>query len=95
MTVERARELLERHSVPPKPASPPVRHCKCGQTLQHGVRHGPESGRRTAVLICWGCGYEEPSLYGRTQAERNGKYDARPRHGRWSYDVDEGTPRWR
>lgn len=95
MTVERARELLARHSAPPKPATPAVRHCRCGGGLSRGVRYGPARGQRTAVLVCWNCAYEEPSLYGRTQAERNGRYDARPRQGRWSYDVDEGTPRWR
>ncbi len=93
--VERPRPLERAGLARSTQAAPSaVRHCKCGQALKRGVRIGPGSGQRTAVLVCWNCAYEEPSLYGRTQADRNGKYDAR-RQGHWSYDVDEGTPQWR
>lgn len=94
MTVQRARELLARHATPPKPASPAVRHCQCGQVLARGARFGPGLGERTPVLICWECGYEEPSLYGRSRSERNGHYIGSPQR-RWARVKTEGTPRWR
>lgn len=77
MTVERARELLRRQATPPTPATPPVRYCRCGYRLSAGVRVGPAVGQRTAVLICWECGFEEPSLYKRNLSERGGRFDAR------------------
>lgn len=46
------------------------RFCRCGATLERGIRIGPAPGQRTDVLICWRCAYEEPSLYGRSQNER-------------------------
>lgn len=47
------------------------RYCHCGGVMERAVRIGPDPGRRTNVLICWRCGYEEPSLYGRSANERN------------------------
>lgn len=50
-----------------------TRWCHCGAGyLSQAVRHGPGASQRTNVLICWSCAYEEPSLYGRSRAERNG-----------------------
>jgi hypothetical protein len=55
------------------PTTMTPRHCACGVgNLSRGVRYGPGPGQRTEELLCLSCSYEEPSLYGRSRAERNG-----------------------
>lgn len=50
------------------------RFCACGAGyLLHGVRIGPGMGETTRVLLCPTCSYEEPSLYDRSRAQRDGK----------------------
>lgn len=54
----------------------------CGSPMSRGTRY--EADRTVAVLICWECGEETPSLYGRPRTMRD--FDT----GRWSRHWHNG-----
>jgi hypothetical protein len=72
-----------------------VRRCRCGGGLVAARRIGPLRGQVTPTLCCFTCGYEEPSLYGRSTSERNRSSSYYTSTRRRGGAPQTGAPRWR